>query len=74
MKIRRMNSRERVIRAVEFAGPDRVPNGCYWLPGAIHKYGKKLEELFLRFPSDFHQFVASFASYTGYKEGINKDV
>jgi len=71
-----MNSRERVIRAVESSGPDRIPNGCYWLPGAMSKYGRELEELFLLFPSDFHRFVASFSSfsYIGYKEGINKDV
>lgn len=69
-----MNSRERVIRAIEFDGPDRIPNGCYWLPGAENKYGRALQNLFQRFPRDFHQFVASFSSYVGYKDGINKDV
>ena len=68
-----MDSRERVIRAVEFAGPDRIPNGCYWLPGAINRYGEKLEALFRSFPKDFHQFVATFSSYVGYEDGINED-
>ncbi len=54
-----MNSRERVIKAVEFKGPDRVPNGCYWLPGAFNKYDGELENLFLRYPKDFHQFVVA---------------
>jgi len=69
-----MNSRERVIRAVEFDGPDRIPNGCYWLPGAVDRYGEKLKDLFTEFPRDFHQFVASFSSYVGYKDGVNSDV
>ncbi|MEM2179033.1 MAG: uroporphyrinogen decarboxylase family protein [Candidatus Methanomethylicaceae archaeon] len=72
-----MNARERVIRAIEFEGPDRIPNGCYALPGTFYKYGKKIEELFNRFPSDFHQFVSSWTEVTGdsipYKGGINKD-
>jgi len=72
-----MDSRERVIRAVEFEGPDRVPNGSYALPGGYYRHGKKLEDLFLHFPSDFHQFVASWTAEAGdsvpYKGGINKD-
>jgi len=69
-----VNSRERVIRAVEFEGPDRVPNGCYWLPGAIQRHGGRLEKLFTRFPSDFHQFVTSFSeSWIPYMEGVHKD-
>jgi len=72
-----MDSRDRVIRAVEFRGPDRVPNGCYALPGSYYRHGKKLEDLFLRFPSDFHQFVASWtmgaADSIPYKGGINED-
>lgn len=68
-----MDSRERVMRAVEFDGPDRIPNGCYWLPGAIDRYGDELEALFREFPKDFHQFVATFSSYVGYKEGVNVD-
>jgi uroporphyrinogen-III decarboxylase len=73
--MKKMNSRERVIKAVEFKGPDRVPNGCYWLPGAINRYDGELENLFLRYPKDFHQFIVSFSkSWLPYQEGINKDL
>lgn len=58
-----MNSRERVIRAVEFEGPGRVPNGCHWLPGTFERYGKRLMDLFDRFPNDFGEpFFPSYIS------------
>jgi len=69
-----MNSRERVIRALEFDGPDRIPNGCYWLPGAFDKHGEELKCLFREFPNDFCQLVASFSTHVGYRDGINKDI
>ena len=47
-----MNSRERVIRAIEFAGPDRVPIMHRTLPGAFKRYGGQLEDLYARYPSD----------------------
>lgn len=47
-----MNSRERVIRAIEFAGSDRVPIMHRTLPGAFKRYGRKLEELYFKYPSD----------------------
>lgn len=48
-----MKGRERVIRAIEFEGPDRIPIMHSVLPGAMDRHGKRLEELFLRYPSDF---------------------
>jgi uroporphyrinogen decarboxylase len=48
-----MNSRERVIRAVEFSGPDKIPNGCYNLPAALLRYGDRLLSLNKRYPRDF---------------------
>ena len=47
-----MNSRERVIRAVEFGTPDRPPVMHWTLPGAYRVYGKRLVELYERYPSD----------------------
>ena len=47
-----MNSRERYRRAVKFAGPDRVPVMHRTLPGSFRSYGRKLEELYDRYPSD----------------------
>ena len=48
----RMNSRERVRRAIEMTGPDRIPISHAALPGAIKRYGAKLDEIYRRFPSD----------------------
>lgn len=47
-----MTSRERVIAAIEFTGPDRVPQMAWSLPAsyAVHP---GLPELYRRFPSDF---------------------
>jgi uroporphyrinogen decarboxylase len=47
-----MDSRERVIRAIEHSGPDRVPITHATLPGAFAHYGRALENLYRRFPSD----------------------
>lgn len=47
-----MDSRERIIRAMELTGPDRVPVMHRSLPGAFLRYGSALEELYERYPSD----------------------
>ena len=47
-----MDSRERVTRAIEMTGPDRVPITHATLPGAVKHYGKTLEALYTRYPSD----------------------
>lgn len=47
-----MDSRERVIRAVERTGPDRPPVMHRTLQGAFRRYGRRLEELYARYPSD----------------------
>jgi hypothetical protein len=47
-----MNSRERVTRAIEHTGPDRVPITHATLPGAYAHYGRALEDLYRRYPSD----------------------
>ena len=52
-----MISKERVTRAIEFEGPDKVPNGCYYLPGALDKYSKRLLSLFEAYPRDFAESV-----------------
>nr|MDO8133957.1 uroporphyrinogen decarboxylase family protein [Candidatus Njordarchaeum guaymaensis] len=52
-----MISKERVIRAIEFGGPDKVPNGCYYLPGALDKYSGRLLSLFKAYPRDFAESV-----------------
>ena len=47
-----MTSRERVIAAIEFTGPDRVPQKFCALPSAYALH-KRLPELYSRYPSDF---------------------
>jgi len=47
-----MDSRERVIRALELTGPDRLPVMHRTLPGAFIRYGRRLEALYEHYPSD----------------------
>ena len=58
-----MDSRERVFRALERTGPDRLPIFQQLLPGAHLTYGEKLKDLLARYPSDF-----SDAGYYGDSE------
>ena len=48
-----MNSRERVIRAITFQGPDRVPLMHGVLPAALMKHGQPLVDLLYEFKDDF---------------------
>jgi uroporphyrinogen decarboxylase len=47
-----MDSRERVIRAIELSGPDRPPVMHRTLPGAFRQHGAALEALYARYPGD----------------------
>ena len=55
-----MNSRERVTRAIEMTGPDRVPIMHDTLSGAAGRHGNALDELYRRYPDD----VANVGSAT----------
>ncbi|MBT3374906.1 MAG: hypothetical protein HN742_09060 [Lentisphaerae bacterium] len=48
-----MTSRERIIAAIEFTGPDRCPIHHYTFPGAIWRHGRELLDLADRYPDDF---------------------
>ena len=48
-----MNSRERVIRALEFDSPDRAPRELWSLPGVSMLRKADLDAVCERFPSDF---------------------
>lgn len=49
-----MTSRERVIAAIEFKGPDRVPIHHAVFPGALWRHGEKLVKLLNEiYPDDF---------------------
>jgi uroporphyrinogen decarboxylase len=47
-----VNSRERVIRAIEMRSPDRIPLTHATLHGAELRYGEALDDLYRRYPSD----------------------
>ena len=49
-----MNSRQRVIAAIERTTPDRVPITRSALPGAVARYGEELQRLLARYPSDVY--------------------
>ena len=71
-----MDSKERVIKAVEFKEPDRVPNGCYNLAIAPGSRADSLRRLYERYPLDFAE-VSGMGRYiewnTNYKKGIYTD-
>lgn len=47
-----MNGKERMIRAITMAGPDRIPRRSATWHGADQKYGEALSELYRRYPTD----------------------
>lgn len=49
----RTASRERVVKAISFGGPDRLPVYHGVLPGTLLKYGDRLKEVLNKFESDF---------------------
>jgi len=48
-----MTPRERVLRAISFEGPDRIPVHRYIFPGAFHRHGQKLVDFLNSLPDDF---------------------
>lgn len=48
-----MTSRERVIAAITFRTPDRIPMDIWPVPASFKRHGKALESLFERWPIDF---------------------
>lgn len=48
-----MTSKERVLRTLEFRGPDRLPIDLWTLPGTIWKHGEQVKQLKEKYPTDF---------------------
>jgi uroporphyrinogen decarboxylase len=48
-----MTSRERMLAAIEFTGPDRCPIHHYIFPGALWRHGRRLLDLVEKYPDDF---------------------
>ena len=72
-----MMSRERVLRAIEFRRPDRLPISHAVLPAAQIKYGRALDEILAEFREDFgwdylpDQPAAEFSPQ--YRQGLSRD-
>jgi len=65
-----LNSRERVIRAIEFDLPDWIPITNAALPASFLKYGERLRRIFTQYPSDFGpRYVPSTYPYRSYFMG-----
>ena len=65
-----MNSRERVIRAIEIRAPDRVPLTHATLPGAVAKYGVALRDIYRQYPSDVVNVGAATCGEFGAQIGV----
>lgn len=55
-----MNSRERVLAALEFRTPDRIPRDVWVLPAAKMEYGERLEKLLADSDLDIASFTGPF--------------
>ena len=65
-----MNSRERVTRAIDMTGPDRVPITHATLAGAAARYGDRLDDIYARFPSDVVGVGAATSGEFGPEIGV----
>ncbi|MEM2240423.1 MAG: uroporphyrinogen decarboxylase family protein [Candidatus Bathyarchaeia archaeon] len=72
-----MNSRERVLAAINLSKPDRVPLMHSPLPGALIKYGERLIEIFRKYPHDFGPSVFTTPKPeelpADYRSGVHRD-
>ena len=57
-----INSKERVIRAIEFDGPDRIPHMHSYRYATLEKYGHEFIQMLSKFPSDFLQDIPTKGS------------
>lgn len=70
-----MNSRERVIRAITFDHPDRIPVDSWCMKSAIYKYGHVLEDAIKKYAVDIYtpDFKNHFFSDQKREPGIYTD-
>ncbi|MBZ9685980.1 hypothetical protein G9F72_006480 [Clostridium estertheticum] len=71
-----MNSKERVIRTIQFNNPDKIPVDLWVLPAAFLQYGDKLQRLIDEKDIDFARAIYNDPTYDEriYKIGTYKDV
>jgi len=72
-----LKSHERVVAAVTFDKPDKAPIMHSPLPGALIRYGEKLNAIFATYPQDFGPSRFEIPKHedlpADYRKGINKD-
>lgn len=77
-----MTGYERVVKAVRFQSPDRIPLMHVWFPAVFDRYGsRRMKELYRKYPSDIAQYEKQlFASLcpglgdsTRYQKGVFVD-
>src|SRR5512140_152974 len=66
-----MTSRERILAAIRFQGPDRCPIHHYIFPGALWRHGQKLLDLADKYPDDFGNANIK-ANWDAYKLGADE--
>jgi hypothetical protein len=54
-----MTSRERVIAAIEFRSPDRLPFTHVWFDAALWTHGQELIDFLKDYPDDFGNRINS---------------
>jgi uroporphyrinogen decarboxylase len=64
-----MTRRERILRAIEFRGPDRCPIHHWVFPGAIWRHGQRLLDLAARYPDDLRNEGVSANVWESLKPG-----
>ena len=68
-----MNSKERVIRAIEFGGPDRIPHKHSYRFATLDKYQTPFVKLLKRYPSDFRETTPTRDTLEGSGRGSRTD-
>jgi len=56
-----MTGRERVKRAVEFGCPDRIPVMHAYLPAAMERLGRRLQDVLAKYPSDYGSLTLGYS-------------
>jgi uroporphyrinogen decarboxylase len=65
-----VNSRQRVVRAIEMRTPDRIPLTHATLYGAELRYGEALDDLYRRYPSDVVHVGSATSGEFGDRIGV----
>ncbi len=68
-----MHSKERVIRAIEFDGPDRMPHMHSYRYATLRRHGVDFAAILARYPSDYSQATPSRDTLEGSDRGSTTD-